>query len=135
MARLTTAQIRHLIAMMDERFAREMDEINAVAARSHDERSQELLAGRPADHLDAALADVTLAADYAVVRQDVEDVRDILAARRRLAAGRYGVCVDCDEDIGYARLRAYPTAKRCIDCQRAHEDQTAARLGLRMPNA
>lgn len=121
MAKLTTKQIERLRALMDKRFVREMQEIHAVAARSRDERAQELLAGRPADELDAALAEVTLASDYAVVRQDVEDVRDILAARRRLAAGQYGVCTDCGDAIPYRRLLAYPTAKRCIDCQRERE--------------
>ncbi|MGH8279177.1 MAG: TraR/DksA family transcriptional regulator [Gammaproteobacteria bacterium] len=135
MARLTAKQTEHLRALMDERFVREMEEIHAVAERSRSERSQELMAGRPADQLDAALADVTLASDYAVVRQDVLDVRDILAARRRLAAGHYGICIDCGTDIAYRRLLAYPTAKRCIDCQREHEGEGAVRGGRRVPVA
>jgi RNA polymerase-binding protein DksA len=133
MTRLTPEQISHLTGLMDERFAREMEEISAVAARSRDERRQEILAGRPADHVDAALAEIALAADYAVVRQDVEDVRDIIAARKRLSAGEYGICTDCGEEIAYERLLAYPTAKRCIDCQRLYEQQKAAREGWHAP--
>lgn len=121
MTTLTAQQIDRLTKLMDARFAREMDEIRAVAARSHDERRQQTLAGYPADQLDQALADIALATDYAVVAQDVQDVRDIVAARNRLAAGRYGICVDCGEPIAYERLLAYPTAKRCIECQREHE--------------
>lgn len=127
MTTLTAPQVRRLAEMMDERFAREMEEIDAVAARSDDERAQERLAGRPADQLDTALSEMAHVADYAVVSQNVEDVRDIIAARRRLAAGRYGVCSDCGEDIPYARLLAYPTAKRCIDCQRLHEERSVGR--------
>lgn len=131
MTTLTSEQISHLTGLMDERFDLEMDGIRAVAARLQAERRQENIAGYPADQLDQALANMARAADYAVVRQDIEDVRDIVAARKRLAAGRFGVCVDCGEAIAYARLLVYPTAKRCIECQREHERGQAVREGRR----
>lgn len=121
MSDLTHDQIDQLSRMMDERWARELEEIRAVAARSRDERRQEAIAGRAADRIDEALAEVALSSDYAIVRQDVEDVRDILAARKRIAAGTYGTCSDCGGAIGYERLLAYPTAKRCIQCQCDYE--------------
>lgn len=123
MTTLTEQQIKRLTNIMDARLARELNEIDAITARSRSERSQEAMAGKPADQLDAALSEIAGASDYAMVRQDVQDVRDILAARRRLATGRYGDCIDCGNGIAYERLLAYPTAKRCIDCQRLHEDQ------------
>ena len=132
MSNLTPEQIKHLSRLMDERWAREIEEIGAVAARSRDERRQEAIAGR-AERLDEALAEVALSTDYAIVRQDIEDVRDIVAARNRLATGTYGVCTDCGAEIGYERLLAYPTAKRCIGCQREHERQKAVQQGHRMP--
>jgi phage/conjugal plasmid C-4 type zinc finger TraR family protein len=30
-------------------------------------------------------------------------------------------CMDCDEPIGDARLKAYPAAIRCIDCQNLYK--------------
>lgn len=126
MTHLTPEQTRRLTTLMDDRFRREMDEIHAVTRRSRAEHGQ-AAADDAVDRLDAALAEATLAADFAVVQQDVQDVRDILAARRRMAAGTYGACVECGEPIAYPRLLAYPTAKRCIGCQRAHEEQAAAR--------
>lgn len=125
MTALTPHQIRRLTRMMDARFNRELKEIDAITARVRSERGQEALAGRSADQLDAALSAIAGASDDAMIRQNVEDVRDIVAARTRLAAGRYGICIDCDEDIPYERLLAYPTAKRCIDCQRRHEEALA----------
>jgi len=53
-------------------------------------------------------------------------LRDIKAARERLSAGTYGICTDCGEPITYERLLAYPTAKRCIHCQRLREQEIAA---------
>jgi len=129
MTMLTQQQIENLSRVMDERWTREMNEIRAVAERSRDDRRQEALSGRAADQLDAALIEISQSADYAIVRQNVQDVRDIEAARRRIAARTYGICTDCDGEIGYERLQAYPTAKRCIGCQREHEQKRAAREG------
>lgn len=35
----------------------------------------------------------------------------------------YGVCRSCDEDIGYARLKARPESAFCLHCQRSLELQ------------
>ena len=41
----------------------------------------------------------------------------IEAALRRHSVDEYGLCMGCEEDIGYARLQAQPEAPFCIDCQ------------------
>ena len=43
------------------------------------------------------------------------------AAHERLKQATYGICIDCDEEIAYERLSAYPTAKRCVRCQQQRE--------------
>ncbi len=45
----------------------------------------------------------------------------IEAALRRYTINEYGLCVECEEDIGYARLKAQPEAPFCIDCQNNRE--------------
>lgn len=35
--------------------------------------------------------------------------------------GSYGVCVECDEEIGQLRLKAIPWASHCIRCQQSLE--------------
>lgn len=129
MATLTQQQIKHLSEMMDVRFAREIEEIRNVGERARGERDE----GVPADWTDAALVAATQAADDAVFNQDVQDVRDIKAARERLSEGTYGTCTHCGESIAYERLLAYPTAKRCIRCQRLHEQEMAASRVLHAP--
>ena len=123
MATLTPEQIRHLSKLMDERYEGERKEILAVTQRAREQVDEDV----SADWVDAALAESILAADHAMINQDLEDVRDINAARERLAAGTYGSCADCGEEIAYERLLAYPTAKRCIHCQRLYEQQNAER--------
>src|SRR5690606_8219286 len=125
MSTLTQEQIDELSRIMDARWESEMNEIRAVVERARDDRRQAALLGRPADRLDEALREIAQEAPYAIVRQNVQDVQDIEGARQRIAAGTYGICIDCGGDIGYERLLAYPTAKRCIRCQREHERRRA----------
>jgi len=52
------------------------------------------------------------------LRRRLEERRvEIEEALGRLDAGNYGVCEDCGEDIGLARLMASPTASLCVHCQ------------------
>lgn len=53
--------------------------------------------------------------------RDTAELRDIDAALHRLDDGSYGVCNDCGITIPLERLKAQPTAERCIDCQERHE--------------
>jgi DnaK suppressor protein len=48
----------------------------------------------------------------------------IETALRRLANGDYGLCASCEEEIGYARLKAQPEAPFCIDCQSNKETRS-----------
>lgn len=49
----------------------------------------------------------------------------IEAALRRHTSNEYGPCLGCEEDIGYARLRAQPEAPFCINCQSNRETRCA----------
>jgi len=49
----------------------------------------------------------------------------IEAALRRHANDEYGLCMECEEDIGYARMKAQPEAPFCIDCQSNKETRNA----------
>ena len=50
-----------------------------------------------------------------------EEERRIAEARRALADGSYGVCVNCHQPIPTERLSAVPEAVRCLNCQRLFE--------------
>jgi DnaK suppressor protein len=66
---------------------------------------------------DDAIADVLAEMDLATLAAELNELRDIQLARRRIADGSYGICVQCGSDIPAARLEASPTALRCISCQ------------------
>ncbi len=42
-------------------------------------------------------------------------------ALRRIAEGTYGICIDCSEEIGKARLDAVPWTPYCLADQEKHD--------------
>ncbi len=124
---LDQKQIEHLATMMNERWAREFREIRSLFSTMDEERQRVTLGGSIDEASDDALLVKLAPVNDPLIQQNLQDVRDIAAARQRIAAGTYGECTDCGTDIAYERLLAYPTAKRCIDCQREHEKRKAGR--------
>jgi DnaK suppressor protein len=61
--------------------------------------------------------------EFAMNEHETAALGDIEAALERIQAGTYGQCTDCGVTIPAARLHAYPTAKRCIDCQSLKEQR------------
>ncbi len=120
MADFTSKQLDRVKKLLDEREARLREEIREELIRSGEEHYIDL-ATLVADPGDASVADLLSDLDVAVVDRQIQEIRDIEAARERIKAGTFGTCVDCEGDIAYERLLAYPTAKRCIDCQSVHE--------------
>lgn len=57
-----------------------------------------------------------------VERAAMEEIARIRQAIGRIAAGTYGQCLVCGEPVAEARLRALPTATRCISCAREAGD-------------
>ena len=64
---------------------------------------------------DDAPADAVAAMDLAI--RERQELQEIEAALARIRDGSYGICIDCGEEIGRARLKADPRAKRCLACQ------------------
>ncbi len=117
---LTPAELEHLSNVLAERKRALLEEIQDVLKRVGEERFVDL--GGLGDAADESVANLLGEIGHAEVRRDVSEVRDITAAEGRMAHGRYGVCIDCGTDVPYERLAAYPTAKRCLECQRQHEN-------------
>lgn len=70
---------------------------------------------------DGALAEAEFERDVAGAGQVRAALMALVAAERRLAKGEYGLCEDCGDPIGFARLDAQPAASRCVRCQEQSE--------------
>ena len=117
---LNAQQTEELRRMIDTRRKALITEIRADVAKAREESFGEL-AGAAPDSGDESVADLLQDLDQFDVSRDLAELRELEAARERLAAGRYGVCLECGGDIEYARLRVNPGAARCIACQAVYE--------------
>jgi len=121
---LTELQITSLKDWMSKRKSNLLEEIREVLARSGNAHYAELVGG-VGDMGDEATASLLRDISEAEVLRDIGEVRDIVAAEQRITDGRYGLCIDCGEPVAYERLKAYPSAKRCMPCQQ-HREKTRA---------
>jgi DnaK suppressor protein len=114
------AEYSHFEHKLRDRWCELRDETREALARSDNEGYAEI-AGRVGDLEDQSLADLLVDVNLAEVTRDVQEIRAIERALRRIALGTYGICVSCGQPIERERLEAYPTANRCAVCQRAYE--------------
>jgi len=59
--------------------------------------------------------------EFAMNEHETAELAAIDAALERVAQGLYGQCQDCGVTVPEARLSAYPSALRCVNCQGAFE--------------
>jgi DnaK suppressor protein len=114
------SEFSHFMRKLQARAAALRTEIRETLLRADNEQYVQL-AGQVHDAGDESLADLLVDVNLSEVSRDVEEIRDIEAALRRIATGAYGVCMACKEPIDRERLEVYPTAKRCLKCQQAHD--------------
>ncbi len=119
MSYLNDAQLRALRQVLD---LRETDLRGQVQA------AREALAERPnahgrqvEDQGEQGEQRVRAGIEHTELQRDLQELSEIDAARERIADGRYGECIDCGQPIALERLKAQPTAQRCIACQAAYE--------------
>ena len=74
------------------------------------------------NHLaDDATAAFDQASDLALYRQAKHRLKRVDRALEKFNNGCYGYCESCAEPIDFARLKALPDARFCMDCQRKRE--------------
>ena len=70
-----------------------------------------------ADEVDEIQANESREIGFATRELLVDRVNRLSAALDRLKDGEYGTCVECEEPISPARLRALPEVQTCVRCQ------------------
>ena len=74
---------------------------------------------RSADQLEEIQAASERALAVSHLDREYNQLRNVRAALRRIEAGSFGTCQQCDEDINPKRLTAVPWATLCIRCREA----------------
>lgn len=110
--------------MADEKFLNEMRE-RLEAERTHllkevasgDAEQRALAEERHPDIGEEAAAATEKALLGRLEADDQATLGYIDEALERIDSGDYTTCIDCGDDIPQQRLRAYPMAVRCVQCQ------------------
>lgn len=83
-----------------------MQELKEDGYRNLDELGEEAVDEREHDVNQAVKADL------------VEEKEQIESALNKITQGKYGYCENCGKEIPKERLVAFPTATKCVDCER-----------------
>lgn len=122
--RLTDEQVRALREKLEARRSELHEELVGSLEQSSDARLNDL-AGRVRDAGDESLAMHAAELNLIEYKHWVEEADAIERALADMRAGIYGFCEDCQRLIGYERLQAAPTARRCVACQQRREPSDA----------
>jgi RNA polymerase-binding transcription factor DksA len=120
MSHLTEEQLAELKDTLEGQRRQLRQDIRDELLRTDEEQYGEL-AGQVHDSGDESVADLLSDINTAVISQSIKALREVEAAQERIREGYYGRCEDCEVEIPYERLRAYPAARRCITDQERYE--------------
>jgi DnaK suppressor protein len=120
MSGLSKEQRQDLRDRLDRREAELIDEVRAVdpGATAPPSKEPHNQVEDPGERGEQRIRDAVVQAEQ---ERDVDELRQIAAAKERMERGGYGECVDCGVDIAFARLEVQPAAARCVPCQERYE--------------
>ena len=75
------------------------------------------------DSVDIAALEINQNSLVKVGKRELNHLKKIEGALKKMEEGTYGECESCGEQIGVARLMARPVAQLCIDCKTAQENE------------
>jgi DnaK suppressor protein len=113
---LTRSQLHHLEQLLLKQRQALFEQATAERRLVHDQTLADV-AGEVPDTGDESVAMLVSDLNETMAERHVGEIRAIDAALERIERHEIGLCSDCDSEIAYARLLAYPTATRCTACQ------------------
>jgi DnaK suppressor protein len=89
-----------------------LSELQTHLAKVHHELHKPL----PADSEDQAIELENQEALEVIENTETTEIHQIETALKRISEGTYGTCAKCGEPIDPRRLKALPTAAKCVSC-------------------
>lgn len=134
----TTAQVAQRLPVREDEDRWTLEEVEEVRAQIEEdiaglrreiERAESEIAERLGDPSDGAGDDQADTGAKTFEREHemslANNARDLLSqnerALGRIEAGTYGVCENCGNPVGKARLQAFPRAALCVTCKQREE--------------
>ena len=132
MAGLNRQQLSELERNLREWEQSVLAQVREELGLSPDDPNAEVLESIPGDAADLSVGRLLADLNLSLIDRHGQEVQDIEAARARIAEGSYGICIDCGLEIDFERLRAWPTAVRCVSCQNLFETTHAGNTRPRL---
>lgn len=104
-----------------------LDEIARLTEELAPRAVVQLPVDEPTDEHDMSVRILEQTRLEAVVEQRQKLLQQMHVAYGRLAAGRYGICEDCEQPILAERLEVVPWATLCVTCQSRREQGNGRR--------
>jgi RNA polymerase-binding protein DksA len=104
------------------------EEIRQTLLRSDSEQYAQI-AEEVHDIEEESFADLMVDVNLAEIDRDLDELRAVESALRRIGDGSYGTCEGCGKEIELERLNAAPEASRCLNCQTVFERTHFQRVG------
>jgi DnaK suppressor protein len=79
------------------------------------------------DNADKSVGELNKYIDAAILGNKADLLDAIDSALLKLKEGSYGTCEECGAEIPLGRLRAMPSATRCVECQEQLDKQKGAK--------
>ena len=119
---LTPEQVLELRADLDALVLQLTEQVRSTTAASAPVELDQAAVGR------ISRIDAIQLQQMAVEQQRRSGLRleQVRVALRVFDLEEYGSCADCDEPIGYPRLKARPESSRCMACMRAGEGRRSS---------
>ena len=97
------------------------EELEEQLAQMHKDQSE------PQETTGLDIGDQTISSIIETLRNTLQDTelgeyKKVMRALEMIEEGTYGICMDCNRDIGEKRLNSYPNAQRCVVCQEEFEE-------------
>ncbi|MDP1710819.1 MAG: TraR/DksA C4-type zinc finger protein [candidate division WWE3 bacterium] len=108
------ASIRNILSSQEKRVAREKDRLakESLAARPEigSIRSPEFV-----EEATEGMSQERLEAERGILEKLLMETRLALS---KIKIGKYGICENCAQPIDRPRLKVYPQARHCLDCEK-----------------
>jgi DnaK suppressor protein len=121
-------QLEGFERQLRERRAQLMADVRGDVEESEHQSYAEVI-GEVRDSGDESNAELLTHSERTEFSRHTDALQDVDAALARIRGGSFGICSDCGGEIDINRLRAYPTAARCIECQGRFEKQHLSSAG------
>jgi DnaK suppressor protein len=108
-------QLKALLEDEKRRILRHLEDISDTSVADLDTPS--------GDSVDIAALEINQNSLVKVGKRELNHLKKIDVALKKMEDGTYGECESCGEQIAVARLMARPVAQLCIDCKTAQENE------------